>query len=111
MDDEELKDREALRRKALWTLAHLAPGDPSAPAVIHVVDEVEKREQLADLSALSLDDLGKAVQAEPRPIGYPIVRDTEIPQPWRERFQRASIGSTRAPEGAYAHDWQKFLSE
>jgi hypothetical protein len=79
--------------------------------VVHVLNEVEKREQLADLPVLLLDDLRKLVQEEPRATGYPIVRDTEIPQPWRERFQRASIGSTRAPEGAYAHDWQKFLSE
>jgi hypothetical protein len=33
MDEEELKDREALRQKALWALARLAPGGSTAPTV------------------------------------------------------------------------------
>lgn len=40
-----------------------------------------------------------------------IVRDLDIPQPWRERFHCASRGSTRFVEGAYYRDWEKFVSE
>jgi len=40
-----------------------------------------------------------------------IVREASIPQPWRERFLQASVGSTRLVDGLYAHDWEKFLSE
>jgi hypothetical protein len=38
------------------------------------------------------------------------VLELTIPQPWRERFQQASIGSTRVVEGPYATDWEKFLA-
>ena len=40
-----------------------------------------------------------------------IVSELDIPEPWRGRFLQASIGSTRLPEGPYAHDWNKFLDE
>lgn len=40
-----------------------------------------------------------------------IVRDQDIPQPWRERFLCASRGSTRLVEGTYYQDWEKFVSE
>lgn len=34
MADDDLRTREAVRRKALWTLSHLMPGDPKAAAIL-----------------------------------------------------------------------------
>jgi hypothetical protein len=43
--------------------------------------------------------------------GLDIILEQTIPQPWRERFLQASIGSTRVPDGPYAADWDNFLTE
>lgn len=43
--------------------------------------------------------------------GIDIILEKTIPQPWRERFHQASIGSTRVPDGPYATDWDKFVNE
>ncbi|EGH48003.1 hypothetical protein PSYPI_39274, partial [Pseudomonas syringae pv. pisi str. 1704B] len=32
-----LRSRESVRRKALWTLSHLVPGDPKAAAILDVL--------------------------------------------------------------------------
>lgn len=111
MNEDDLKDREASRRKALWTLAHLVPGDPGATSVIDVLNDIEAQERRDNNSAISLADLRTAVLPQPRASGYPIVIEDEIPQPWRERFLRASTGSTRVTEGPYAHDWERFLQK
>lgn len=42
--------------------------------------------------------------------GIDIILERDIPQPWRERFYQASIGSTRLIDGPYASDWDKFLA-
>jgi len=38
-----------------------------------------------------------------------IVREVSIPEPWRERFLQASIGSTRLEAAPYLHDLEKFV--
>lgn len=100
-------------RKALWTLAHLIPGDPRAEPVIHVLDDIEHQQQSLPIyrHALNADGVRNVVPSEPHSIGMAIVRDESIPQPWREQFECASRGSTRVAEGAYLRDWLKFLSE
>lgn len=45
-------------------------GDPTAAAVVHVFDAVERREQLTDLPALSLDDLKRLSE---RNLGQPVI--------------------------------------
>lgn len=110
--DEELRNREAARRNALWTLASLSPGDPKALHVLAVLDDIELGEAhdfSSPAAVLSVDQLRDSILAEPHPIGCRIVREANIPQPWRERFLRASLGSTRVADGPYAHDWKKFL--
>lgn len=111
--DDDLHLLEVARRKALWALAHLIPGDPRADAVIQVLDDIEYREHSVPIyrQALDAEEVLNLVPSEPHPIGVAIVRDENIPQPWRERFECASRGSTRVVEGAYRDDWQKFLSE
>lgn len=112
--DEELRHRETARRKALWTLASILPGDLKALDALDVLDEIEQRERLGSTSMeqpLSIEQVQRIVTIEPHSIGCSIVRELSIPQPWRERFLRASVGATRVPEGLYAHDWEKFLAE
>ncbi|MGV8865073.1 MAG: hypothetical protein ACOH2T_28475 [Pseudomonas sp.] len=110
--DDVLRTRETARRKALWTLVQLQPGDKRALDVLDVLNEVEQQER-SDASffaqAHGAEDVLSLVPTEHHSSGYRIVRDASIPQPWRERFLQASVGSTRVAEGAYEHDWQKFL--
>ena len=114
MADDDLRTREAVRRKALWTLSHLMPGDPKAAAILDVLDDIDDQERV-DLNrihpSLDIDAVRKAVLIERHSSGISIVREAGIPQPWRERFLQASIGSTRLIDGPYAHDWEKFLTQ
>lgn len=114
ISDAELRHRETERRKALWTLADILPGDVRALDALDVLDDIEQRERFDIPSVeqpLGVEEVLRFVPTEPHPIGCSIVRESSIPQPWRERFLRASVGSTRVPEGPYAHDWDKFLVE
>jgi hypothetical protein len=110
---DDLRSREAVRRKALWTLSHLIPGDPKAAAILDVLDDIEEQERLAlnrGHPSVEIDAARKAVQIERHSSGINIVNEASIQQPWRERFLQASIGSTRLIDGPYAHDWEKFLA-
>ncbi|MEB0222894.1 hypothetical protein QN407_01770 [Pseudomonas sp. 10S4] len=112
--DTELRHRETARRNALWRLAYILPGDLRALDALDVLDDIEQRERLDTASIeqpLSVEDALRFVPTEPHSVGCRIVRESSIPQPWRERFLLASVGSTRVPEGPYAHDWNKFLVE
>ena len=94
--DEELRDRERSRRKAFWELANILPGDPRAVSALTILDEIEQLERLAFESKeqpLSVGEVRRLVPVEPHSIGCAIVREANIPQPWRERFLLASIGS------------------
>lgn len=109
-----LRTLESLRRKALWTLSHLVPGDPKAAAILDVLADIEAQEligQNRNQPVLDIDVARKAALIERHSSGVSIVREASIPQPWRERFLRASVGSTRLTVGPYAHDWEKFLTQ
>jgi len=111
---DDLRTRESVRRKAFWTLSHLVPGDPQAAAILNVLDDIEDQERV-DLNQShphpDIDAVRKAVLIERHSSGINIVDEGSIPQPWRERFLQASIGSTRLIDGLYAHDWEKFLAQ
>ena len=111
--DDLLHSRETRRRRILWTLAHLDPGDPRALCVLRVLDEIDQQEQawLGSGRIATVDELANQLASEPHPIGISIVRDDAIPEPWRERFLCASYGSTRVDEGVYLHDWLKFIAK
>lgn len=100
--DHDLHLRETAWRKALWLLADLAPGDPGATDALVILNDIDLQDQRGSLPS---------VPSTERPDGTLIVRDLDIPQPWRERFHCASRGSTRLVEGAYYWDWEKFVSE
>lgn len=113
MRHENLRIREAARRKTLWTLASLAPGHPDAPSLIELLDSIslEERGDLVLDPVLTLEEIPRFVPIRRHSSGKEIVLEHEIPEPWRERFLQASIGSTRLVDGMYATDWQKFLKE
>jgi hypothetical protein len=112
MHEHNLKDREAARRKALWTLTQLKPGDPKAKPVLDVLDDIDHRDDLnATLTtAEEVGNLPGILEVEARADGLQIIRETSIPEPWRERFNQASVGSTRLVDGPYLHDFQKFIA-
>lgn len=110
----DIHKRETHRRRALWRLAALAPDDTAAFELIQVLDDIHQAE--LDDDSLGTDILGGEeilvqVPVEPHPSTISIVRVENIPRPWRSRFLAASIGSTRAAEGFYAHDWHSFLKK
>lgn len=111
---DDLRTRESVRRKALWTLSHLVPGDPQAAVILNVIDDIEDQERV-DLNQrhphLDIDAVRKSVLIERHSSGINIVDEASIPQPWRERFLQASIGSTRLIDAPYARDWEKFLAQ
>lgn len=103
--------REQQRREALWKLQSLEPGDPAARPWIEVLDDIDQQE-LNDpigigygMMVAELRLLVPTVEVR----SFKIVREENIPSPWRERFLLASRGSTRLPEGCYSCDWRRFL--
>lgn len=94
--DEQLRHRELARRKALWTLAPMKPGDPRASSVLDVLDYIElweRHDKSVAAHVLSVEEILSSVPTEPHPIGFSIVRESNIPQPWRERFLGASLAA------------------
>ncbi|MGY3083523.1 hypothetical protein [Pseudomonas fragi] len=112
MPDDELRELEAKRRKALWMLANISLGDSKAFDALSILDDLELQERAdsphAD-KALELNMVRDCVTAQHHHSGIGIILEQAIPQPWRERFNQASIGSTRLVDGPYARDWYKFL--
>jgi hypothetical protein len=104
--------RETQRRRALWRLAGLQPGDSAARDLIQLLDDIEQAE-LGDASLMmripDAEEVLVQVPIESNASTLSIVRVEDIPQPWHSRLVAASIGSTRVAEGFYAHDWHSFL--
>lgn len=76
--DEELGNRETARRKALWELVAILPGDHKALDVLDGLDDIELRERhdLASFAqALGIEQLRDAIPTESHPIGCRIVRE------------------------------------
>jgi len=112
MTHDELRKLECARRRALWVLASLRPGDPEASSVLVVLDALDAQER--HLTASTAEQLGLKEVRDSVPVQHhhciDIIFEHDIPQPWRERFLQASVGSTRISDGPYATDWHKFLS-
>ncbi|WLH34284.1 hypothetical protein PSH79_20430 [Pseudomonas sp. FP2196] len=112
MTGDKLRELERNRRKALWALTNLHPGDPNASDLLTILDDLDDQER-KDTSCsdkpLELVEVRNSVSVIRHNIGIDIILEQTIPQPWRERFYQASIGSTRLVDGHYAADWDKFL--
>ena len=94
-------------------LANISPGDLKAFDALSILDDLDllegKYSPNAD-KALELNQLRDCVTVQHRLSGIDIILEQTIPQPWRERFFQASVGSTRLVGGPYAADWYKFLA-
>lgn len=106
----EIWQRERDRRKAIWQLADLQPGDRRARPILQQLAELERLDHEQPLSdcALDLQQL-RELPNEQHPIGFNIIRDAYIPQPWLSRFAIAMGPISRVIEGVYWHDWTDFL--
>lgn len=114
MTHDELRQLEGARRRTLWALACLRPGDPSASDLLAILDDFDDQERNDTPCSdrlLELTEVRNSVSVMRHNSGIDIILERTIPQPWRERFHQASIGSTRVPDGPYATDWDKFLVE
>ncbi len=114
MTHDELRQLEGARRRTLWALACLRPGDPRASDLLVILDDLDDQERndtpCSD-KPLDLIQVRNSVSLMRHNSGINIILEQTIPQPWRERFYQASIGSTRLIDGPYASDWDKFLTE
>ncbi|QCY14992.1 MULTISPECIES: hypothetical protein [Pseudomonas] len=114
MTHDELWQLEPTRRKALWVLASLPPVDPKASNTLNILDGLDDQERNGMPPTdwpLELVEARDSVPVERHHSGIDIVLELNIPQPWRERFIQASIGSTLLIDGLYATDWKQFLAE
>ncbi|WP_460110411.1 hypothetical protein [Pseudomonas sp. S3_H04] len=77
-----------------------------------MLDEIAHQDEADRLlrDVAKLEDLRDLVVIEPRSSGLQIVREGSIPEPWRERFLQASIGSTRVETGPFLNDFEKFIN-
>lgn len=113
MTQDELHKLEGARRRALWKLASLDPGDPNASEYLATLYHLDTQEQSSALSTdapIGLKEVRGSVPVKHHRSGINIVLEQDIPQPWKERFLQASIGSSRIADGLYARDWDKFLT-
>ena len=113
MTHDELRQLEGARRRTLWALACLRPGDPTASDLLAILDDLDDQERNDTPSSdkpLDLIQVRNSVSVMRHNSGIIIILEQTIPQPWRERFYQASIGSTRLIDGPYASDWDKFLA-
>lgn len=102
--------RERQRREAIWQLAEMEPGDPKAAEILKRLDDLERLDREDPLGDCSFDMAQLAeLPSTPHPIGCWIVKDADLPEPWRTRFFVALGPVARVVEGYYRHDWHDFL--
>ncbi|MFU6873424.1 hypothetical protein ACM769_00405 [Pseudomonas aeruginosa] len=106
---DQVRRLEAAKRRALWALADLRPGDARAEILLLELDEVDQA--LAELLSgdeLTGQELIEAIKIQSH-SGQRLVIEDSIPEPWRQRFAAASLGSTRLAAGPYFRDFEKFV--
>nr|WP_232111729.1 hypothetical protein [Pseudomonas guariconensis] len=105
-----MRSLEIARRRALWALADLQPGDVRAEKVLAELDEVDQGLQdVVSGDQLSAQELVDVVTTKLHK-GAQLVAQDSIPEPWLQRFHAASVGSTRLAEGPYLRDFEKFVA-
>lgn len=105
----QLRSLEIAKRRALWALADLQPGDSRAELPLLEIDEVDQAlKALMSGNELSSQELVDSITTQSH-NGVRLVIEDSIPEPWRQRFAAASIGSTRVAAGPYFHDFEKFV--
>lgn len=108
--DHRLRSLEIARRRALWALADLQPGDARAESVLAELEEVDQAlKSVVGENQLSPQELVHIVITKLH-NGVQLVVEDSIPEPWLHRFRAASFGSTRLAEGPYLRDFEKFVA-
>nr|WP_218178411.1 hypothetical protein [Pseudomonas putida] len=104
-----MRSLEIARRRALWALADLRPGTARAETALAELEKVDQ----ALLGVVGGDQLTaqEVVDVITTKLhnGVQLVVEDSIPEPWLQRFQAASVGSTRLAEGPYLRDFEKFM--
>ncbi|MDS9589747.1 hypothetical protein [Pseudomonas sp. HTZ1] len=104
----QLRSLEIAKRRALWALADLQPGDSRAELPLLEIDEVDQAlKALMSGNELSSQELVDSITTQFH-NGLRLVIENSIPEPWRQRFMAASVDSTRVAAGPYFHDFEKF---
>lgn len=107
-----LYDRERERRDAIWRLEVIEPGSKSAEPFLEslsAIRDADETDPIGEAHALGIDEIFEMVQIKSEPGAIDYVGYDDIPEPWCERFQQASAGSTATIQGNYAGDWMKFV--
>ncbi|EPJ8755484.1 hypothetical protein SBH91_002591 [Pseudomonas putida] len=100
---------EIAKRRALWVLADLRPGDARAELPLLELDEVDQAlDEFLSGDELTGQELINAIEIQSH-SGQRLVIENSIPEPWRQRFAAASVGSTRLAAGPYFRDFEKFV--
>ena len=108
--DHRLRGLEITRRRALWALADLQPGDARAETVLAELEKVDRALQGGvGENQLSPQELVDVVITKLH-NGVQLVVEDSVPEPWLHRFRAASVGSTRLAEGPYLRDFEKFVA-
>jgi hypothetical protein len=108
-----LWERERDRREALWNLQNIEPGQPEALIFLEILDRIDRdddQDPIGDSGASTPSDLRQMVPIIREKGRMEYVSHNDIPEPWLERFNQASYGSTKPLDGSYASDWFRFLS-
>ena len=113
MPHDELLKLESKSRKALWMLANISPGDSKAFDALSILDDLKLKERIDSPhtdKALERNNVRDCVTVQHHHSGIDIILAQTIPQPWKERFHKASIGSTSLVDGPYDAGWDKYLA-
>ncbi|MEE4599500.1 hypothetical protein V2J94_48275, partial [Streptomyces sp. DSM 41524] len=80
-----LRERERTRRRVLWALACLRPGDPNASDLLVILDDLDDQERndtpCSD-KLLDLIEVRNSVSVMRHNSGIDIILEKTIPQPW-----------------------------
>ena len=104
----DLQTRELTRRNALWALGNPEKREAATQDLLRVW-RADSDCPIGPAAVLSVDEIRNLVQIHVEEGAGSLVRYSEIPEPWATRFQVASLGATRALDGYYARDWERFL--
>ncbi|MEW5544407.1 hypothetical protein [Pseudomonas soli] len=105
----QVRQLEIAKRRALWALADLRPGDARAELPLLELEEVDQAlDELQSGDELRGQELINAIEIQSH-SGQRLIIEDSIPDPWRQRFAAASVGSTRLAAGPYFRDFEKFL--
>lgn len=104
----DLQTRELTRRNALWALGNPDKHEAATQDLLRVW-RADRDCPIGPAAGLTVDEIRNLVQIHVEEGVGSLVRYSEIPEPWATRFQVASLGATRALDGYYARDWERFL--